>query len=459
MESKIINGKIVTSESSFVADIGIDKGKITAIAPKIGREAKNVIDARGMLIFPGVIDAHVHFQLPVSGTVTSDDFESGTKAAACGGVTTVIDFAVQEKGETLKNAVGARRVQADGKVAIDYSLHAVPTDWNERTRRELPRLAANGITSFKMYMIYPGLQSDDSAIFSALEETAKFGGLITVHAESAGILDLFIKRYHNKRDMAKYGAYCHALSRPAFVETEAIGRAINWAKAIGGRLYIVHMSTGGGAEIINNAQKCGVKVYSETCPHYLLFDDSILNKNDGYLYATCPQVKSKKDSNRLWQGLANGDVSVVATDSCTFSKKQKAAWKGDFTKIPYGLPGVETLLPLMYSYGVGRKLINAQQLVRLLCANPAKLMGLYPQKGAIARGSDADLVIFDPKKKVTLSYKNLQTNCDWSPYEGFKVIGYPHITISRGKAVAIDGRFVGQVGWGRFVRRTLPMHL
>jgi dihydropyrimidinase len=253
--------------------------------------------------------------------------------------------------------------------------------------------------------------------------------------------------------MKQYGAYCHALSRPNFIEFEAISRAVTWAEATGGKLYIVHMSTGEGAEIISRAHKQGIKVFAETCPQYLLLDDSVFRRDDGHLYATCPQVKSKEDSDRLWEGLASGDISTVATDTCTFNTAQKSMWEGDFTKIPFGLPGVETLLPLMYTNGVGREKISVQRMVQLLSTNPAKLMGMYPEKGSIAVNTDADIVVFDPDKKLTLSHKNLQTNCDWSPYEGFELKGYPEITICRGKIVAEQGKFSGDVGFGKFIKR------
>ncbi|MCP4581789.1 MAG: dihydropyrimidinase [candidate division Zixibacteria bacterium] len=461
MDLKITGGRIVTAEGTYKADIGINKGKITAIADKLPNEARTTISAKGKIVFPGAIDVHVHLQLPFCGTVSADDFENGTKAAACGGVTTVIDFAIQKKGETLKKTVAARRAEADGKVSVDYALHAVPTDWSEKTKGELFQLADSGYTTFKMFMIYAreGMISDDDALFAALEETAGFGGMVGVHAESVRVLDLLLDRYHNKQDMKKYGAYCHVLSRPNFIESEAIQRAVNWAEATGGKLYIVHMSTAEGADIISDAKKRGLNVYAETCPQYLLLDDSVFKKPNGHLYGTCPQVKKKADSDRLWEAMAAGDVSVVATDTCTFNKKQKAMWKGDFTKIPFGMPGVETLLPLMYSYGVGKKRITESQLVKLICTNPAKLMGMYPEKGNISIGADADLVVFDPHRKVTLSHKNLQTNCDWSPFEGFKLKGYPDTTISRGQVVAIQGVFVGDVGSGRFVKRHIGMNL
>lgn len=434
---------------------------ISHIQTRLEQPAKETIDASGMLIFPGIIDAHVHLSLPAGGTITNEDFESGTKAAACGGVTTIIDFAAQEKGKTLTAAIKARRAQADGKAVIDYAFHVVPTDWNKCTANEMAKLTENGFSSFKMYMIYAkaGLQSDDAAIFAALEQTARYGGIVTVHAESSAVLDMLVERYHNKADMKRYGAYCHALSRPNFIEAEAISRAVTWAEATGGRLYIVHMSTAEGVEIVKQAKARGVNVYAETCPHYLLFDDSIFKKPNGYLYATAPQVKKPADQKALWKALAEGVISTVATDNCVFTRKQKNRWRGDFTKIPCGLPGLETLLPLLYSYGVARKRISVYKMVELLTENPAKLFGLFPKKGAISLGSDADLVIFDPKKNVTISHKSLQTDCDWSPYERMKVTGYPVMTLCRGKIVAKRGRFVGQAGYGKLLKRGRPREI
>jgi dihydropyrimidinase len=455
MDLLILNGKVVTDKKALISNIAIDKGKIKAIGRNIRPEAKTVIDARGMLVLPGVIDAHVHFQLPAGGTVTAENFASGTRAAACGGVTTVIDFAIQKKGQTLAQAIRDRRKEADSMVAIDYALHAVPTDWNKRTQHEIGKLAAHGVSSFKMYMIYAkeGLMTGEIEISSALRETSKLGAMVTVHAESQLKLELLLKRYHNQNDMKRYGAYCHVLSRPNFIEYEAIQNAISWAEATGGKLYIVHLSTAEGLESVRKARKRGVKVFAETCPHYLLFDDSVFKKPDGYLYATCPQIKKKKDQQALWQGIVDGTISVVATDNCTFTIKQKQRWHGDFTKIPYGLPGVETLLPLMYTHGVGKGRLTLSRLIELLSVNLARLFGLYPQKGTIAAGSDADLVIFDPNKKVTLSHRILETRCDWSPYEGFKVTGYPAITISRGQIIAQNGKFIGKLGQGRYLKR------
>ncbi len=448
------NGIVVTASDTSTADVGVRGGKIVSLGQDlVAGPDTQVIDAKGKYVFPGGIDVHVHFQLPFSGTISADDFENGTKAAACGGVTTVLDFAIQSKGHSIMEAVKARRVEADSKVCIDYGLHAAITDWNADTQAEIKQVIDYGIPTFKMFMIYKneGWMADDGMLFSALEETAKLGGHIGVHAESVDILDMLVERYAQEKE--KWGAYAHTLSRPCYTEEEAIIRVIKWAEVTGGQLYVVHMSTGEGAEAVHAAKQRGVRVYAETCPQYLLLDDEVFKGENGHLYATCPQIKKPHDSERLWKGLQNGDVQIVATDTCTFTTEQKAAWNGDFRKIPFGMPGVETMVPLMYTEGVGKRGLSANQLVALVSTNPAKLFGMYPGKGTIAVGSDADLVVFDPKKKVTIRAADLQTNCDWNPFEGWKLEGYPSTTISRGKVVAENGKFVGDVGHGRFLKR------
>ena len=450
----IKNGTIVTATDTLSADVGVKGEKIVKIAEKLEANSNTtIVDAKDMYVFPGAIDVHVHFQLPFGGTISADDFENGTKAAAMGGVTTVIDFAIQQKDHTIMEAVKARRKEADGKVCVDYGLHAAITDWNPQTQVEIKQVIDYGIPTFKMFMIYKeqGWMADDGMLFQALEETKKFGGMIGVHAESVDILEMLIERYAQEKE--KWGAYAHTLSRPDYTESEAVQRAIKWAEVTGGRLYIVHMSAGESAQYVRDARERGVHVYAETCPQYLLLDDSVFKGENGHLYATCPQIKKKTDGARLWQGLIDGEIQVVATDTCTFDTKQKAMWKGDFRKIPFGLPGVETMFPLLYTEGVGKGRFSLNHLVRLASTNPAKIFGMFPQKGNIAVGSDADLVVFDPDKKLTLHAKDLQTNCDWSPFEGWKLKGYPHTTISRGKIVVADGKFVGEVGYGQFLKR------
>ncbi|MEW6557070.1 MAG: dihydropyrimidinase [Elusimicrobiota bacterium] len=459
MDLVIKNGKVVTAEKTVVADVGIENGKIVKIGkinePRATSHEPRVVDAKNKLVFPGGIDMHVHFNLFFCGTY-SENWDTATAAAACGGVTTIIDYAIQQKGKSLKEAVDLRLKDADGKTCIDYSLHGGITDWNEQTKQEMNDLTINGgIPSFKMFMIYrsQGWMADDGILFSALEETTKTGSIIMLHAESAVILDLLIERYHTDELMKKYGAYCHTLSRPCYTEYEAVQRAAMWAKVTGGRVYIVHTSTSESAEIIAKAKKEGVKIWHETCPQYLLLTDDVYKKENGHYYACCPQMKKKHDAQGLLRAVKSGTTDIISTDTCTFNTQQKNMWNGDFTKIPYGLPGVETMVPTMFTFLVGKNKLSLNKFVALTSTNPAKLFGLYPQKGTIKVGSDADIVIFDPNKKVTIDYKNLSTKCDWSPFQGMKLTGYPKITISRGEVIAEDGKFIGKVGRGKFLRR------
>ncbi len=450
----IKNGKIVTGEKTFDSDIRVEGEKIVEIGENLDPGGAETIDARGKLVFPGGIDMHVHFNLFFCGSY-SEDWDTATAAAACGGVTTIIDYAIQQKGKTLKEAIESRIEDAENKVGIDYSLHGGITDWNEKTKAEMNYYTANGIPSFKMFMIYrsQGWMADDGILFSALEETKKTGALIMLHAESAFILDLLTERYHTDELMKQYGAYCHTLSRPCFTEYEAVQRAATWAKVTGGRVYIVHMSSSESSDILERAKGEGVKIWAETCPQYLLLTDEVFKEENGHFYATCPQIKKEHDKVGLIQKVNSGVIQVLATDTCTFTREQKNMWNGDFTKIPFGLPGVETLVPTMYNLLVGEHKLSLNKFVSLISTNPAKLFGLYPQKGAIEKGSDADIVIFDPKKKVVIDYKNLVARCDWNPYEGMEITGWPEITISRGEIVAKKGKFLGKAGRGRFLKR------
>ncbi|MFH1733963.1 MAG: dihydropyrimidinase, partial [bacterium] len=397
----IKGGTVVTASDTFQADIGILGETIACIGINLKSDAPcQEIDASGKIVIPGGIDVHVHLQLPFCGTVSSDDFLTGTKAAARGGVTTVIDFAIQDAEKGLMAGIEARMQEADPKVCVDYALHSIITNWNEAIKREMTEVIKFGIPTFKMFMIYEkeGWQSDDAALFSALEATAKNGARICVHAESEKVMSHLIAKYLPEKE--KHGAYAHVLSRPNYIEAEAVQRVIKWAEVTGGRLYIVHLSTGEAAHLVWEAQQMGIDVQAETCPQYLLLDDEVFKDPDrGHLFATCPQIKKQEDSERLWEALTAGELTIVATDTCTFDTKQKAMWDGDFTKIPFGMPGVETLLPSVYTAGVLEERFSLNHFVSLISANPAKLMGLYPQKGALAVGSDADVVIIDPQKK------------------------------------------------------------
>ncbi len=436
----ITNGQVLGTGSAdpngVRCDVAVAGGLIVAVGPDLVGSAKRVVDAAGRVVMPGGVDVHVHLELPFCGTTSSDDWTSGTRAAACGGVTTVIDFAIPQGAETLAEAFANWSSKARDQACVDYAFHLAITNW-ERHGPEMAAMVARGCPTFKEFMIYAaeGWQADDRVIFNTLERARELGAMLLVHAESSQVLDELVGRYHTPELMARYGAKLHAMTRPDFIEAEAIQRAVTWAEATGGRLYVVHMSTARGAEIIKDAQRRGVPVVAETCAQYLVLDDSVFEGPDGHLFACCPQVKKVTDQERLWQGLVDGEVSVVSTDTCTFTREQKARWNGDWTQIPMGLPGVETLIPLVYTHGVQTGRISRQRLAEVCSTNPAKAMGLYPRKGAIAAGSDADLVLIDPDRAVVVDHAAMETNADWSPYQGWTLTGFAESTFSRGRQV------------------------
>jgi dihydropyrimidinase len=451
----VITGATVVSPAGReVTDVAVRGETIADVGPRLADDAATAVDGSGKLLIPGALDVHVHLELPFCGTTSSDDWETGTRAAARGGVTTVIDFAIPYGQESLADAFANWRAKAGPKACVDYAFHLAITDW-DRHGPEMAAMVARGCPTFKEFMIYAseGWQSDDRAIFNTLERCRDLGAMLLVHAESSRVLDELIARNHTPALMSEYGARLHAITRPDFIEAEAIGRAIAWAEATGGRLYIVHMSTARGADLVKAARARGVDVYAETCAQYLVLDDSVFAAPDGHLFACCPQVKTKTDQERLWKGLADGEVCVVSTDTCTFTRAQKARWEGDWTKIPMGLPGLETLVPILYTHGVKPGRLTLEQLVTKCCTNPSKIMGLYPRKGAIAPGSDADLVLIDPDRTIEVDHAAMETNADWSPYQGWPLAGFAESTFSRGRRVVEDYRFVGERGWGRWLPR------
>jgi dihydropyrimidinase len=453
----ITNGMILGAEGGRGGDVAIRGETIAAIGPGLAAEAgegAEVVDATGRYVIPGGIDVHVHLELPFCGTVSSDDWATGTRAAARGGVTTVIDFAIPYGAETLVEAFENWMAKAKPKACVDYCFHIAITNW-DRHGPEMETLVGMGCPTFKEFMIYAseGWQSDDRAIFNTLERCRELGAMLLVHAESSRVLDELIARNHTPELMTRYGARLHALTRPNFIEAEAIQRAITWAEATGGRLYIVHMSTRQGADIVKAARARGVDVYAETCAQYLVLDDSAFDRPDGHLFACCPQIKKKEDQERLWQGVKEGEVAVISTDTCTFTRAQKARWEGDWTRIPMGLPGLETLLPLVFTHGVLAGRITPAEMVAHCCTNPARLMGLYPRKGVIAAGSDADIAIIDPDRRIVVDCDKMETNADWSPYQGWSLAGFAETTFCRGRKVVDDYAFVGEGGWGRWLPR------
>jgi dihydropyrimidinase len=317
-------------------------------------------------------------------------------------------------------------------------------------------MVARGFPTFKEFMIYAseGWQSDDAALFGTLEQVRDHGAMLLVHAESARVLDELIARYHTPELMQKFGARLHAITRPNFIEAEAIQRAVMWSEVTGGQLYIVHMSTREGSDIIKAAQARGVPVLAETCVQYLVLDDVVFEREDGHLFACCPQLKSPADQERLWQGLIDGEVSVISTDTCTFTREQKAMWNGDWTKIPMGMPGLETLLPLTYTHGVLGGRLSIEEMCRKLATNPARIMGLYPRKGALEIGADADIAIFHPQRTIAVDPNTMEGGADWSPYEGWELAGFARTTLSRGDIIVDDYRVIeGHAGRGQWLAR------
>ena len=459
LDTIIHGGRLVTAAETTRTDLGIRGERIVAIAKDLARTHANgakLIDAGGRYVIPGGVDVHVHLELPFCGTVSADDFDSGTRAAACGGVTTVVDFAIPYGEETLQQAVDNWHARAQDKACVDYSFHVAITNWR-RQKKDIKKIVDQGIPTFKQFMIYEkeGWQSDDAALFEALETLTGMGGMLMVHAESSRVLDMLIERHHNRSEIKKHGAYLHTITRPNFVEAEAIERVIHWTRATGGRAFIVHMSTAEGADLIKAAREDGVNILAETCAQYLVLDDSVFAGKDGHLYATCPQLKKPRDQKRLWAGLRSGEVGSVSTDTCTFTRKQKAMWKGDWTKIPMGMPGLETLLPVVYTHGVQKRRLTVNEFVDKCCTTPAKTMGLYPRKGTLQIGSDADVVVFHPTRTRKVDFKTMQTNCDWSPFQGWPLAGFAEHTFCRGTQVITDGKFVGQNGYGQFIPRKL----
>ena len=452
-DTVIKGGRLVTPGGVIEADLAIEGEKIAAIGSDLS--GTNTIDAAGHFVLPGVLDVHVHLALPFCGTTSSDDYYTGTRAGARGGVTTLIDFAIPYEGDSLSDAADNWLRKAEGKALIDYTFHVCITRWDEH-KDQIEGMVDRGFTTFKEFMIYEseGWQSDYRAMFGTLEKMRDLGAMLLVHAESSRVLDELIERHHTPELMQKYGARLHPMTRPNYIESEAIQRAVKWCEVTGGQLYIVHMSTAEGSDIVKDAQARGVPVLAETCAQYLVLDDSVFEREDGHLFACCPQLKKPADVARLWEGLQNGEVSVVSTDTCTFTREQKAMWEGDWTKIPMGMPGLETLMPVVYTHGVLEGRIDIETMCRKLSTDPARIMGLYPRKGALQVGSDADIAIIHPDHKLTVDPSTMETNADWSPFEGWEMAGFARTTLSRGEVIVDKYKVVGEAGRGQWLPRT-----
>jgi dihydropyrimidinase len=453
----IVNGRVATATDTYTSDVAINDGKISALGHSLPREnVGKIIDAAGKYVVPGGIDVHTHLDMPFGGTTSADDFETGTRAAAFGGTTTLIDFAIQYKGQTLRTAFDTWMQKASGKAVCDYAFHCIMSDLSGAQLDEMNALVREGVTSFKLFMAYPGVfMLDDASIFKALRTTSKNGGLVCMHAENGGAIDVIVQQALAEGKKApKY----HALTRPTTAEAEAVSRAIALAEMAGAPLYIVHLSCNEALEKVREARDRGLPVYAETCPQYLYL--SLENMDapgfEAAKYVFTPPLREKWHQEKLWNGLKRDHLQVVSTDHCPFCfKEQKELGRDDFTKIPNGGPGVEHRMSLIYSGGVGGGRFSVNRFVELVSTTPAKLFGLYPRKGTIAVGSDADLVIFDSERKHTISAKTHHMRVDYSMFEGIEVTGMPDTVLSRGRVVVDGDKFVGRAGTGEFLKRAL----
>jgi dihydropyrimidinase len=453
VELLIKNAKIVTSSNTFESSIGIENGKIVSLSPHLETSGARVYDARGKIVVPGAIDAHTHMELPVMNTKSADDFYSGTVAAACGGVTTIVDFVDPKPGQTMLDAFADYRGRADQEVTTDYGLHMMFKGQSLPEIDQISKVVEKGVPSFKVYTAYRkrGLMLEDADIARVMKRVADVGGLVAVHAESEAMIERLIQENLSAGNTA---AKYHALSRPASAEAEAISRVARLAQAENARLYIVHLSSKVGREEVERARVRGTSIFAETCPHYLVLTNQVYERVDGRNFVMSPALKKAEDCAALWQGLsAGGVIETVGSDHCPFTSAEKDFGKDDFTKIPSGVPGTETILPLLYSEGVRKGRISIFDLVRVTSEAPSRRFGLNPSKGSITVGSDADLVVIDPDKRIRLTADVLHTKIDYSIYDHITTEGYPILTVSRGEVIMENGDFVGKQGRGRFIPR------
>jgi dihydropyrimidinase len=457
MKTLIKNGTIVTAVDQYRGDVLVEDEKIAVIGMSLDIPAENVdkvIDAAGKYVLPGGIDVHTHLDMPFGGATSADDFETGTIAAAHGGTTSVVDFAIQYKGQTLHHAWETWMKKAEKKAVVDYGFHMIITDLNDGTEAEMDALVRQGVTSFKLFMAYRGVfMLDDGSIFKALLRTGQNGGTICMHAENGDVIDVLVQRALAAGHTApKY----HALTRPARAEAEATHRAIALAEIADVPIYIVHLSSAEALEMVTEARDRGLPAFAETCPQYLFLSYDNYEEADfgGSKYVMSPPLRDKAKQDQLWRGLAFNDLQCISTDHCPFCMKEKRLGENDFSKIPNGAPGVETRMSLVYDGGVRPGRISLNRFVELTSTSPAKIFGLFPRKGTIAPGSDADIVVFDPNRTITLSAKTLHMNVDYNPYEGRQVTGATDTVLSRGRLVIENGKFVGRPGSGAFLKRS-----
>lgn len=448
MDMIIKNGTVVTADGMYKADIAVKDGKIAAVAEDLSCSGcTNIVDAAGKYVLPGAIDAHTHLAMPFGGTISSDGYFAGTRAAACGGTTTVFDFILQDFGEPMLEVIKRRDALCAPEAAIDYAFHIAIKDVSGGLLDTMDDAVEYGVPSFKVFMVYD-FGVTDGVFYKILEKAKTCNALISVHAENKDIIKTLTEKYLSE---GKTSAWYHYMSRPEFVEGEADERAIQWAKSLNAPLYIVHLANKQGVEAVTKARDEGYEIYAETCPQYLNFTCDVYKRDDGRNFVCSPPMKNEESKKAVWEALKRGDISTVATDHCPFQSYEKDWGKDNFTKIPNGCAGVENMYPYMLAKANAGE-ITFQKAIELCCSNPAKIFGCT-QKGSLSAGKDADIVIYDPEKDFTVTSKNMHSDCDHTIWEGYNMHGYPVMTFSRGKLVYDNGEFVGEAGWGRFVRR------
>ena len=453
MRTLFKGGTVVSGTGTKRADLLVEDEKIVEAGKNLKTDADRVVDVSGCLLFPGFIDAHTHFDLDVCNTTTADDFYTGSRAALRGGTTTVIDFACPNKGESLHYGLDLWHKKADGRTFCDYGFHMTIDDWNESIRAELPDMFAKGVSSFKMYMTYPAMMMGDRDMYWALKELKALGGICGVHCENAGVIDGMIAE---RKNAGEFSPACHPLTRPPYLEAEAVSRLLRIAQAADAPVVIVHLTNQEALKEVQHARDRGQKVYVETCPQYLLLDDSVYFNEDysqAARYVCAPPIREKGQQALLWKALRRGDIQTISTDHCSFTLEQKDAGREDFTKIPGGLPGVETRGELIYSYGVAPKRITAQRMCLALSENPARMYGLFPRKGHLRPGADADIVVYDPGASHVIRADDCVANVDYNPYEGFVTAGGIRQVWLRGNLAVENGKVLGETPQGRYMAR------
>jgi dihydropyrimidinase len=459
MSLLIKNGRIITSADDYIADIFIEGETISAIGENLSVKADKEIDAKGMLVMPGGIDPHVHLDMPFMGTFSSDSYETGTRAALYGGTTMVIDFILQKQGNTLHAALHEWKGRSDNNCVGDYSFHMAVTDFNDETKKEIKDfIEKEGITSFKTFMAYKGaLMIDDRQMIGLMEEVKKHGGLINVHATNGDMIDYLTQKH---RSEGKLSPLYHYLSQPEVTEAEAAERFVDMSNYTGCPGYVVHLTCEGALNAVRNATKRNQKMFVETCIQYLILDASLYEKDfEGAKWVMSPPLREKKDQATLWAGINQGLVQVVATDHCPFKWEQKLLGKDDFSKIPNGHPAIENRMELLFSEGVIKNRITLNKYVEVTSTNAAKIFGMFPRKGTIAVGSDADILIFDPNEKHTLSAKTHHMNVDYSGYEGWEVTGKVKTVLLRGEVVIDNDKCLVDKGYGKFIKRNKVLQI